>query len=80
MYIYIHTHTHTHTYTYDIGYRLVWGPPQNNLGILFNVQISTVPGVNNKKSLDKKGFQLKPMYGQLIFFLHLKKSFDKKWF
>ena len=47
------------------------GPPTNNLGILFNVKISWIPGVFNKKSLEKKGFQLKSIYGQLIFLLNL---------
>ena len=54
--------------------KFVWRPPPpNSLGILFNVQISWVPGVNNKKSLDKKRFQLKLICGQLIFLLNIKK-------
>ena len=53
----------------DAGYWLVRAHP-NNLGILFNVQISWIPGVNNKKSLDNQGFQL--IYGRLIFLLNLK--------
>ena len=63
-------------YIYNVGYWLVWGAtPPNNLGILFKVQISWVPGVKNKKSLDKEGFQLKSIYGQLIFLLNLEKIF-----
>ena len=60
---------------YNVGYWLVWCPPAPPppqtiwvYYILFHVQISWVPGVNNKKSLDKKGFQLKSIYGQLISF------------
>ena len=58
MYVYIYTYVYTYTYIQCWLLISVGVPSPNNLGILCNVQISWVSGVNNKKSLDKKGFSI----------------------